>query len=238
VTKLRLSEVYLSVQGEGPRVGLPTVFVRFAGCNLRCPGWPCDTPFAIYPEIFKRDAVLVQPTEVARRILTVAAPGTANICFTGGEPFLQPPHALRELVSELSGMGFSTFEVFTNGTVIYPEWALENFYFIMDWKLPGSGEDPNNGNRIRNLYNLTDGDAVKFVIKDEADFKCAMKLWEEHIVHQDRKAQYEPVEVYYGAVWGKIENKDLVAWALAHRLPWRLNIQTHNMIWPPNERAR
>src|SRR3954453_11653509 len=126
MTKMRLSEVYLSVQGEGPRVGLPTVFVRFAGCNLRCEGWACDTPFAIYPEMYRQDSVLLDPGDIADRILQVANPGTASICFTGGEPYLQNHDALFELVKILS-QHYDQFEVFTNGTIVYPEWAFEWF---------------------------------------------------------------------------------------------------------------
>jgi 7-carboxy-7-deazaguanine synthase len=232
MAKLRLSEVYLSVQGEGPRVGLPTVFVRFAGCNLRCEGWACDTPFAIYPELFRKDSALLDPGDVADRVLQVAEPGTASICFTGGEPFLQNHDAFFELVRIL-GQHFDTFEVFTNGTIEFPEWALEWFYFIMDWKMPGSGEDPNNGNRIKNIARLTDGDAVKFVLKDETDFKCAIKYWEEYLLPLSAD-----IQTYYGKVWDAVEDKDLVNWVLSHRLPWRLNLQTHNYIWPPAERRR
>ncbi len=231
---LRMSEVYLSTQGEGPRVGFPTVFVRFAGCNLRCPGWPCDTPFAIFPEQYRKEWKTFSPGQVYDDILRVANGVTrVNVCYTGGEPFLQNYQALLELSDllwEKNDSPCAVVECFSNGTLVYPNWAIGTVSFIMDWKLPGSGEDPDNENRFKNLEMLTGHDVVKFTIADRTDYQLAKNLYYEFI---------EPlgVPVFYGVAWGKLEPKELVAWVLEDGLDWRLNMQVHNIIWPRDQRG-
>lgn len=229
---MRVSEVYLSVQGEGPRVGIPTVFVRFGGCNLRCSGWPCDTPYAIDPK-YRKEWTVMSAEEVATEVTKVAfGLDYYNVCLTGGEPFLQNDGDLYDLVHLLKKIEHvGHVECFSNGTLVYPAWAFTDIMFVMDWKLPGSGENPDNGNRLQNLAELTFADAVKFVIKDETDYLEARKLWMEHIQNKS------DVEVYYGAVWGAIEDKQLVEWVLADGLPWRLNVQQHNYIWDRSQRG-
>lgn len=231
MNKLRISEIYLSIQGEGPRTGQQTIFVRFAGCNLRCPGWPCDTPHAIFPELYRDEWKTYSVEDLVEEIERVDDGRHVNICFTGGEPFLQNHEAFEQLVLYL--WEERTLEVFTNGTILYPDWAFEFLYFIMDWKLFGSGEDPNNPVRLINLERLQPGDAVKFVCADDDDYRLAYKLWNEHIKLSGRE-----LLVYVGPVWGKLEPKELVEWILQDKVPWLLNIQSHNYIWPVNERAR
>jgi 7-carboxy-7-deazaguanine synthase len=232
---LRVSEVYPSTQGEGPNVGKTTVFVRFGGCNLRCPGWPCDTQHAIDPK-YRNEWTKMSPESLEQDILTAAKQsGARNVTLTGGEPFLQPKEDLHWLTRELKAMDYSV-DCFSNGTIAYPEWACDMINFIMDWKLPGSGENAANQIRLDNIERLDYGiqeQAVKFVIKDKLDFDVAKGLW---------KAYIEPkhgFETFYGRVWGvKLTDAELVAWIMAERLPWRLNRQEHNYIWPPNERGR
>lgn len=231
--KLRISEVYLSTQGEGPRVGRPTVFVRFAGCNLRCPGWPCDTPHAIFPEKYRHEWELLTPLELANRVDEVTDYNrNPTICYTGGEPTLQNFAALEELTDRLENRGYDTFEMFSNGTIVYPVWLVQDVMLIMDWKLPGSGEDPYNPNRLRNLKLLREGDSVKFVIKDRLDFDIAVSLWREYLDPSPL------IRTYAGVVWGKLETSELVDWVLERQLPWWINVQVHQHIWPANERRR
>lgn len=236
MAKLRVSEVYLSIQGEGPRVGHPTVFIRFAGCNLRCPGWPCDTPFAIDPTIFRSDAKLLATDEIVAQV-KAAAPHGANICFTGGEPFLQNSDSLRDLSDALAVESFLIQEVFTNGTLRFPEWALDSFYFIMDFKLPGSGEEASiegtegvGYTRRQNLMALGDGDALKFTIADRADYEYAKEVY--------AAARYYPFDFYYGVVWGKLEASELISWVLTDGLvEWIYTHQLHNVIWDRTKRG-
>lgn len=243
--KMRVSEVYASTQGEGPNVGRTTVFVRFGGCNLRCPGWPCDTQHAIDPA-YRAEWIQHTVEDLVDRTHKVADMAGAHwITLTGGEPFLQPNGSLHKFVDSLEALGYQV-ECFSNGTLLYPEWAATKISFIMDWKLPGSGEDPLNKNRLYNLR-LLGGDlagtnklhvkqpqSVKFVIKDEADLQAAHGLWFDKI-----KGLPSPPETFYGKVWeSPIQDKDLVKYVLENGLPWRLNRQVHNYVWPPNERGR
>lgn len=226
---MRIDEVYLSVQGEGPRVGIPTVFTRFGGCNLRCPGWPCDTQHAIDVK-YRDEWIRMDPGAIFHRISDVIGDREGvSVCLTGGEPFLQRDQDLYDLVTHIRLKGW-LIECFSNGTIPYPTWATDQINFIMDWKLPGSGEDPLNGQRIKNLQNLKEKDAIKFVIKDREDFELAKQVWNDNVRHT-------PVQVFYGIVWDAMTNATLVKWVLDDQLPWRLNIQSHNHIWDRRKRG-
>jgi 7-carboxy-7-deazaguanine synthase len=225
---MRLNELYTSVQGEGPGVGHMTQFIRFGGCNLRCSGWPCDTQHAIDPALYRHEWIPHTVEEIMARV----QPYPKRVTLTGGEPFLQPMSEMVALVKTLHNHGYS-IEVFTNGTILWPHYdsLVPNIQYIMDWKLAGSGEDYLNKNRFENMKRLSAVDAVKFVIKDEEDFKLAVSLWETYL-HRKSHAQ-----VYYGAVWGAVEDKQLVAWAERECLDWKLNVQMHNYIFNRDDRG-
>ncbi len=237
-TKLRVSEVYLSIQGEGPRVGSPTVFVRFAGCNLRCPGWACDTPHAIDPALYRLDAKLLTTEEIVQQVEDVAPTGS-NICYTGGEPFLQNHDALQALVLALSKKGYVVQEVFTNGTLEYPEWVYEWIHLVLDWKLTGSGEVAGilgtagvQGSRMKNVERMSEGDVIKFTIADGHDYDEA-KDW------YGLLGKTNPhVDFIYGVVWGKLEASQLIEWVLRDGLvEWTYSHQLHNVIWDRTKRG-
>lgn len=223
---LRLIERYNSFQGEGPNTGLPTMFVRFAGCNFKCAGWACDTQHAIDPKLFTKTQRLLDPYELAESIL--AEPVT-NICLTGGEPFLQNHDDLITLMRLLNDAG-RTIEVFTNGSLAWPidVFDLVN-NFILDWKLPGSGEFPDDGILLENVKQLGPDDAVKFTVKDRADFDRALLNYEElkklHPEHDVR-----PV-VWCGSVWDCLTTEKLAKWILNAEVLWYLNVQIHKHIW-------
>lgn len=233
---MRVSEVYASVQGEGPRTGQTTVFVRFGGCNLRCPGWPCDTQHAIDPAFRKEWEVMTPEQLVAKTFSIAKLAGAKLITLTGGEPFLQNNEELHMFVDGMQMLNFQV-EAFTNGTLAYRSWAVENINMIMDWKLPGSGEDPKNNMRMQNLAALSGSSlqhAVKFVCKDEFDFVWARnayetvpEIWQKRLIW------------YYGKVWnGDITDAELVEKVMFAKLPWRMNVQLHNYVWDPQERGR
>lgn len=235
---MRISEIYRSVQGEGPRVGEPTIFVRAAGCNLRCPGWPCDTPHAIDPQRFRQTWELLTHYEVASRVHQAGKP-YHNVCFTGGEPFLQNEHELKDIIDLLRTSGYTNFEVFTNGTLPFPEWTSEFLYVIMDWKLEGSGEEVIIPERVDNARKLGAEDAIKFTIRDNNDFASAMGVYELMIrkFDEDEKDEWNRPTFYYGPVWGTITPAQLVEHVQKYDLPWTLNLQTHNMIWDRSKRG-
>jgi 7-carboxy-7-deazaguanine synthase len=233
---LRLVEHYVSTQGEGPNAGRSTQFVRFAGCSMRCEGWPCDTPFAVDPKIWgKSGGSYKQSVEelVASCVEKLTETGAKNICLTGGEPFLQKEVLMDGLILQLVALGFSV-EAFTNGSFVYSKTALENVSFMMDWKLDGSGE----GNsylpeRTINALKLKSGDGIKFVCKDEKDFKQAIKIW------NMLKDKVDPGVIFWvGSAWSVFPEKKVVELMLENALPWRLNVQVHNFIWPANERGK
>ena len=233
---LRLVEHYVSTQGEGPHAGQTTQFVRFAGCSMRCPGWPCDTPFAIDPKIWGKAGGSYKRTVeelIANIVEKASETGAKNICLTGGEPFLQNKALMDDLILSLVEKNFNV-EAFTNGSFVYSSIALYNVNFMMDWKLGGSGEGSSYlVERTINALNLGTGDGIKFVCKDEDDFKQAIKVW------NTLKDEVDPGLVFWvGSAWGVFPEKRIVELVLENKLPWRLNVQVHNFIWPANERAR
>lgn len=234
---MRISEIYLSVQGEGPRVGEPTVFIRFAGCNLRCAGWPCDTLHAIDPEKYRQEWKQMSVEEIAEEVTNLSWELMQfNVCLTGGEPFLQNEEDLKELTDQLYKRGAAVVECFSNGTLLYPEWVndLNGIYLIMDWKLPSSGEACDDPTRIANLKRLAKGGghSIKFVIGDRRDYEQAKLLYGDYV-----EDSYFSGEVYYGVVWNKLTNSELISWVLEDGLPWRLNVQVHNYIWDRRKRG-
>jgi 7-carboxy-7-deazaguanine synthase len=230
---LRVVEVYSSYQGEGPNTSKPTVFVRFAGCNFKCPGWPCDTQHAIDPKIFSKTQKFKTPIDLADQVLRF---GVDNICLTGGEVFLQNNDELRDFINALKVSNeMATVEVFTNGSLPWGEdipLLVDNF--ILDWKLPGSGENyANVGDAFDNNFeNLNVLDAVKFTINDRNDYEVAKARYENDIKGIDN----EPM-VYAGIVWDSkmMTTEVLCAWMQRDMLPWRLNVQTHKFVWNPNK---
>lgn len=231
---MRVSEIYLSVQGEGPNVGEPTVFLRFGGCNLRCPGFPCDTPFAIFPE-FRNEWKKMTPEEIVEEVIKTAGPfEDINVCLTGGEPFLQPNKEMRELVHRLShNEHIDIVEAFTNGAILWDVDVKAFVDVIMDWKLPGSGENTLDKNRLANIQQMSSFDAIKFTIKDRRDFEEAKAIYDNIIVPNEMA-----VQVFYGIVWdGEYTNEALVDTVLREGLPWRLNVQVHNHVFDRNRRG-
>jgi 7-carboxy-7-deazaguanine synthase len=240
---LRLLEHYTSIQGECDRTGTPTQFVRFAGCNLKCPGWPCDTPFAIFPKQFMKEQELVPVRDfpmdrsdlhqgshnglIGRIVLVASETGAHNICLTGGEPMLQPSEEIEDLIRSLVDNWAYTLEMFSNGTLKYPKEVMKYCAIRMDWKLPGSGEH-NEGDRVTNYYAMGEWQhhTIKFTVKDHVDFEEAMAIYEKFDMED------WPGSIYVGPVWdSEYTAKDVADGILAYQLPWKLNIQTHNYVY-------
>lgn len=225
---LRLVEHYASTQGEGARTGVVTQFVRFAGCNMRCPLWPCDTQHAIEPSIWAKNSYKRTPEELLED--SKEQPGK-NICLTGGEPFMQDHNQLLQYCDLLAKEEYE-IEAFTNGSFIYPEWALRQIHFTMDWKLPGSGEhDTAIENRQANALALKATDDIKFVVADHTDLQYAYELWD-MMVKDGVKTGF-----YVGSAWKHITDEDIVNFVLKYDLPWKLNVQVHKYIWDPNKQG-
>jgi 7-carboxy-7-deazaguanine synthase len=208
---LVIHEIYASIQGESTFAGLPCTFVRTTGCNLRCT-W-CDTPQAFY------GGTRLSRREVLARALET---GTELVELTGGEPLLQP--GTLPLLRELCDAG-KTVLLETSGEADVS--AVDpRVHKIMDVKAPGSGESARN--RWSNLEHITPKDELKFVLSDRTDYEFMRTiLAEKALISRTPK-------VLASTVFGKLAPKDLVAWVLADKLPVRVQIQMHKVIWAPD----
>lgn len=211
--KLRVSEIFHSLQGESTRAGLPTVFVRLTGCPLRCT-W-CDTDYAFSGgETMTLGDVLI---EVARH-------GARQVCVTGGEPLAQK--ACLPLLAALCDAGYSV-SLETSGALdiaaVDPRVSR-----IMDLKAPASGEADKN--LWDNLARLTAHDELKIVLAGEADYE-----WAKSVLAARRLDEICPVLL--SPVAGRLDPKQLAEWVLRDRLPVRMQLQLHKIIWG-SERGR
>jgi 7-carboxy-7-deazaguanine synthase len=210
---MRITEIYTSIQGETQYAGLPCTLVRTTGCDLRC-GY-CDSAFAFHGGT---DMTLDQIMAEVGRL------GAPLVLLTGGEPMLQ--RDLPELAARLLDAGHRVM-IETSGA--HPLDALpDGVVRVIDVKTPGSGES--HRNRVDLLRALRPGDAVKFVVLDENDYRWAVGMIQEHRLG-DR------TEVLLSPVHGRLDPKQLVGWMLRDRLPARLNLQLHKYIWDAETRG-
>lgn len=205
---LRVHEIYQSIQGESTFAGLPCTFVRLSRCNLRC-RW-CDTPQAF------EGGLEMSRAEVLDKALSF---GTPLVELTGGEPLLQA--AAIPLLGELCDAG-RTVLLETSGERDISE-VDPRVHRIVDFKAPGSMESKRN--RWANVEQLTQRDEVKLVLADRIDYDWAKRIIAEHGL-VDRVNS-----VLLSCVWGELDPKDLVQWVLEDKMPVRVQIQTHKVIW-------
>jgi 7-carboxy-7-deazaguanine synthase len=206
---LKISEIFLSLQGESSRVGLPTVFVRLTGCPLRCV-W-CDTAYA-----FAGGQTMSLPEILAEVI--VAARDVGRVCVTGGEPLAQP--ACLPLLSALCDAGHAV-SLETSGALDIGQ-VDARVARVVDIKAPGSGESDRN--HWQNLALLTANDELKFVLKDRSDYEWARQLIEEGQLAALCPLLFSPVD-------GELPAATLADWLVADRLPVRFQIQLHKILW-------
>ena len=211
--RIRLIEIYASVQGESTWAGLPCVFVRLAGCNLRCT-W-CDSTFTFTGGTHRSIDEVVDE---------VAAFGINLVEITGGEPLAQ--RQVVPLIERLQAAGHQLI-VETSGSIdisMLPEGA----HAIMDLKPPDSGEEA--ANHWPNLDHLRPGDEVKFVLASRRDYE-----WSRDIVLAHGLVDRFPV--LFSPAHGLLSPAELSDWLVADRLPVRLQLQMHKFIWPPDARG-
>jgi 7-carboxy-7-deazaguanine synthase len=205
--RLKITEIFLSIQGEGLTAGVPTVFVRLTGCPLRCAY--CDTAYA-----FSGGDYLTVPQILDR----VRAFGTQHVTVTGGEPLAQAGAV--ELMRALCDAGHAV-SLETSGALDVA--AVDpRVVRVLDLKTPASGECARN--LYANLEHLRPGDQVKFVLMDRADYDWAAAT----------AAQYDIASracVLFSPAWGQLDAAALAEWMLADRLPYRLQVQLHKILW-------
>lgn len=204
---LRVSEIFFSLQGETSRVGLPTVFIRLVGCPLRC-GY-CDTAYAFAGgESMQLPVILDAVAAYAPRYITV----------TGGEPLAQKE--CLTLLGLLCDTGYSV-SLETSGALDVSKVDVR-VSKILDIKTPGSGEAGKNC--WDNLSYLTRHDELKFVLRDEADYHWAVEIIREHCLELICPILFSPV-------YGKLDPATLATWVLRDRLPVRVQVQLHKLLW-------
>lgn len=205
---LRITEIFHSLQGESRSVGLPTVFVRLTGCPLRCQY--CDTAYAF-------EGGKLMELEAIRE--TVLEFGASYVTVTGGEPLAQPN--CLPLMTLLCDAGLQVS--LETGGAMPLEGVDQRVSIVMDLKTPGSQEA--NRNRYENLSVLTAKDQVKFVICDRKDYDWS----------RSRLEQYDLAsrvgEVLFSPSWTEIKPADLAQWILEDKLPVRMQLQLHKLIW-------
>lgn len=205
--QLRITEIFLSLQGESRTVGFPTVFVRLTGCPLRC-GY-CDTSYAFQGgRWMAMDAILAD----------MAALQTHHVTVTGGEPLAQ--RACTALLSRLCDAGYAV-SLETSGALDVS--AVDaRVVKVMDLKTPGSGEEARN--RWENLPHLTAQDQIKFVICDRADYDWAKQKIEQYDL-------LSRCEILFSPCFGQLAPVTLADWILGDKLPVRFQLQLHKLLW-------
>lgn len=205
--QLRVTEIFHSLQGEARSVGWPTVFVRLTGCPLRC-GY-CDTEYAFSGgDWLSLDSILD----------SVAVHGAHYVTLTGGEPLAQPEAP--ELLTRLCDAGYEV-SLETSGSRDISD-IDDRVSVVMDLKTPGSGEVSKN--RYENIEALRSNDQVKFVIMDRADYEWSCK----QLAHYQLN---KICEVLFSPVSETMDVRSLAEWILQDRLPVRMQLQLHKIIW-------
>ena len=224
-----ITEIFKSIQGEGTRAGLPCIFVRLTGCNLRCT-W-CDTAYAFHGGTKTTvEEVLRRVDELAGRKSSV--PGSRSaislVELTGGEPLLQ--EEVYPLAVKLLEAGY-TVTVETSGERFIGRLPKEVIK-IVDVKCPDSGE-PDTFD-ARNLKELSANDEVKFVISTRRDYEFAREFAQEHRLDaRVRQVLFSPVFEDPEGKWPGMSARTLSEWILEDCLPVRLGLQLHKFIWDP-----
>lgn len=211
--RLRIHEIFHSIQGESTHAGRPCVFVRLTGCQMRCV-W-CDTEYAFYEGGWM---------DLDRIVAEVAAFGCPLVEITGGEPLLQP--AVHELMRRLADAGHEVLLETGGGFDIST--VDPRVRRIVDVKCPGSGEAANNF--WPNLAELRPTDELKFVLADRADYEWALEVIAE-------RSLAGRCPIHFSPVWGRLDPAELAAWMLADRSPARLSLQQHKILWGPDARG-
>ena len=207
MSRLKVTETFVSIQGEADAVGWPTYFIRLTGCPLRCRY--CDTEYAFHGGEWHEVDALVESARAA---------GVRHVCVTGGEPLAQ--RACLELLAALCDAGFAV-SLETSGAIdvaaVDPRVSR-----VVDVKTPASGEAGRN--RLENLPLLGPRDQLKLVVCSRDDYEWARGFLRE-------QAREVRAQVLLSPAWGQVEPRDLAEWIIEDRLPARLQLQLHKLLW-------
>lgn len=214
---MKVVEKFISIDGEGPTAGALSVFVRFAGCNLRC-AW-CDTSYAWDTTA---DVTDMSASEIADYIKST---GICHVTITGGEPLLQPG-----LIGLLSRLADYQVHIETNGAIPVEQFRVgDNIHFVIDYKLPDSGMEERM--HLPNLASVRKTDAYKFVIASNRDLDKAVKIVRQYNLE-------EKTQVYFSTVFGKMEPAVVVVRMKSEKFNGvKIQLQLHKFIWDPQKKG-
>lgn len=223
---MKINEIFLSIDGEGVRSGLPTVFIRKVGCNCRCSY--CDTTYSFTDDNCK-DMTVGEIVEEVNKICG----GTKNITFTGGEPLFytdaKEEVECKQLLQKLKDLRYQV-NVETNGSIDLKPWerlVKPQGFFTMDWKCKSS--KMTNKMVESNLEFLDYYDVLKFVVGSEEDLNQMKDILDNYDIN---------AQVFVSPVFGQIEPRQIVEFVLKHNLNRvRTQVQLHKIIWDPNMRG-
>ena len=204
---LRINEIFLSIQGESTKAGLPTAFIRLTGCPLRCSY--CDTEYAFYEG---------DKMSIAEVMETIKGYDTPHVTVTGGEPLAQKN--CLELLSILCDREYEV-SLETSGAMDVSR-VDPRVTKILDLKTPASKEEDKN--KLDNLQYLTDKDQIKFVICNRGDYEWSRTKLREHKLHERNEVLFSPSHT-------EIKGVELAEWILEDKLPVRLQLQLHKYLW-------
>lgn len=208
MSTLRITEIFLSLQGEANTVGRPTIFVRLTGCPLRCQY--CDSEYAFSGgTVMALDAIMDRVDEL----------GVPHVTVTGGEPLAQ--HKVIDLLQRLVDGGKSV-SLETSGALSVAE-VPPAVIKVLDLKTPGSNES--HRNLWENLTHLNAEDQIKFVLCSRADYDWARMRCDEHGLYQ------RVADVLFSPSHHELAPRDLADWIVADRLPVRMQMQMHKLLW-------
>ncbi|HGE72891.1 TPA: radical SAM protein [Candidatus Poribacteria bacterium] len=211
---MKICEIFYSIQGESTYSGLPCIFVRTSGCNLRC--LYCDTKYA-YENGFE-----ISVDDIIKKIKTYRC---RLVEITGGEPLIQIDEVNKLIASLLA----DDYEVLleTNGSIDIKS-VDQNVVKILDLKCPDSGMSENIC--WENIKYLTDKDQVKFVLSSRKDYEWAKDIINKHFINRKN-------EILLSTAYGLLKPADVVQWMLNDSLKVRFQLQIHKYIWHPNVRG-
>jgi 7-carboxy-7-deazaguanine synthase len=232
-----ITEIFRSIQGESTHAGLPCIFVRLTGCNLRCT-W-CDTAYAFYggtkmnvDEVLARVEDLSGASPDASAGKSASAQRISLVELTGGEPLLQPE--VVPLADRLLAAGYTVL-IETSGERRVADLPRE-VVKIVDVKCPDSGAADTF--RMENLETLDGKDEIKFVISSRRDYEFAREFMARNgLAERVRQVIFSPVHADPEGSWPGLAARELSDWILTDRLPVRLGLQLHKFIWHPATRG-
>ncbi|PWJ65104.1 7-carboxy-7-deazaguanine synthase [Fibrobacter sp. UWB15] len=219
---MKVCEIFRSIEGEGLRTGLPAVFIRLHGCNLRCSY--CDSMYAVEGGDYKQMNV----TQVLDAVKKFS--GITHVTLTGGEPLIH--QNVEDLLSQLSGNGYRV-NIETNGTVPC-KWHFPGLFYTMDWKCKSSGMSVKM--KMENLETLGSEDVLKFVVGTIEDLEET-----ETVVKSLAEKKDDMPHLFVSPVFGNLSNEEIVNWLLNSNIMVKNNVrfqvQLHKIIWDPERRG-